>query len=50
MFEEDKEIHLCYSCDAEFSVDALTDEELPSYCPFCGSELEYDEEDDLDDE
>lgn len=50
MFEQDEPIYLCYSCDAEFSVEALTDEEIPSYCPFCGSNLDYDEEEDLDEE
>jgi len=45
MFEDEK-IHLCYSCDAEFSVNAITDEEDPLYCPFCGSELEDEEEED----
>jgi len=42
---EEENIHLCYSCDAEFIIDALTDEELPTFCPFCGSELTEDEDD-----
>ena len=45
MFDDEK-IHLCYSCDAEFSVNAITDEEEPLYCPFCGAELEDSEEED----
>lgn len=45
MFDEDK-IHLCYSCDAEFAIDAITDEDPPVYCPFCGTELEESEEED----
>lgn len=50
MYEENNQIYLCYSCDAEFSIDTITDEEEPLYCPFCGSELTGEEEDDSEDE
>lgn len=49
MFDpEEQKLYLCYSCDAEFSIDPMTDEDEPTYCPYCGTELEYEE--DLDDE
>jgi uncharacterized paraquat-inducible protein A len=48
MFEEENEIHLCYSCDAEFSVNAITDEDKPLYCPFCACELIEEEDPDYD--
>ena len=39
--------HTCYECDAEFEVKDLYDsDETVSFCPFCGSELEYEEDED----
>lgn len=35
--------HLCLACDAEFIIEADV-EEQPSFCPFCGSELDFDVE------
>lgn len=49
MLERDQEPHICFECDAEFIVHTPYDmEESISFCPFCGSEVELDE-DDLDD-
>ena len=45
--------HICYNCDEEFEIkSAYETESEVSFCPFCGSELDYeeDEDDDLDDE
>lgn len=43
----------CYECDNEFSVESMfeTDDQV-SFCPYCGSEIEHeeDEDDELDDE
>lgn len=46
--------HFCYECDSEFTVEQVTKglelEENISFCPFCGSEMDYEEdEDDSDD-
>ncbi len=41
--------HICFECDAEFIVHTPYDMDEPvSFCPFCGSEVEL-EEDELDD-
>lgn len=53
MLERDQEPHICFECDAEFIVHTPYDtEEIISFCPFCGSEVELDEDelDDLDEE
>lgn len=47
--------HFCYECDSEFTVEEVTKgielEQSISFCPFCGSEMDYEEEDDdLDEE
>lgn len=47
--------HFCYECDSEFTVEEVTkgmeSEQFISFCPFCGSEMDYEEEDDdLDEE
>ena len=53
MLERDEEPLICYACDAEFIVHTLYETESPvSFCPYCGSEVEgeeefEDEEDDL---
>ncbi len=54
MLERDEEPLVCYACDSEFIVHTLYDTETPvSFCPYCGSEVEgedeefEDEEDDL---
>jgi rRNA maturation endonuclease Nob1 len=41
----------CYECGAEFTVQPSFDIDEPiSFCPYCGSEIEHEEEeDDLDD-
>lgn len=46
----EEEFFLCYECDAEFSVNAESEDALVSFCPYCGSELELDEQDDDDDD
>jgi len=46
----EEKIHLCYSCDAEFIIDTITDEEDPQFCPFCGAELTEEDDDDMDEE
>lgn len=53
MLEQEKEPHICFECDAEFIVHTpYDDDEQISFCPFCGSEMELDEDidDDEDDE
>jgi uncharacterized paraquat-inducible protein A len=41
----------CYDCDEEFTVDSLLEKgSQVSFCPFCGTEIEQEEDDDLDDE
>jgi hypothetical protein len=47
--------HFCYECDSEFTVEEVTKgtdlEQSISFCPFCGSEMDFEEdEDDLDEE
>ena len=54
MIEQEKEAHICYSCDEEFVVNTPYETEATvEFCPFCGSEVEgteddliFDEEDD----
>jgi DNA-directed RNA polymerase subunit RPC12/RpoP len=46
-----EELHYCNNCDAEFSVySSFETDDLISFCPYCGSEIEdIDEEiDDFD--
>jgi len=42
----------CFECDSEFTVESTYETEDPvSFCPYCGSEIEHEEEEeDLDDE
>lgn len=50
---EENEFHVCFNCDAEFSVTPSVDyDEEIQFCPYCGSELsiEDDEDDDEDDD
>ena len=45
--------HICYECDSEFVVECVEENEMDvSFCPYCGSELDLDEDQDdmLDDE
>ena len=43
MIEQEQEPHVCYECDAEFIVHTpYDDENMVSFCPFCGSEMEQD--------
>ncbi len=51
-FSDSKDVIICESCTAEFSVTQLgLDEDEIVFCPFCGSDLhaEYDDEDDDED-
>lgn len=56
MIQQDKDPLICYSCDEEFVVQTSYETEaVVEYCPFCGSEVEADEEvlfddDDTDEE
>jgi hypothetical protein len=50
MLEEESEPIVCFNCEAEFVVHTLYEqEEQVNFCPFCGSEVEG-EEDDIDDD
>lgn len=52
MLEEESEPVVCFECDAEFVVHTpyqRDSSEQVCFCPFCGSEVEG-EEDDLDEE
>jgi hypothetical protein len=50
MLEHDQDPHICFECDAEFIVHTPYEtEESVSFCPFCGSEVEPNE-DELEDE
>lgn len=47
--------HYCYECDSEFTVEEVTKgnelDQSISFCPFCGSEMDFEEdEEDLDEE
>ena len=45
MIEQNKEPQICYSCDEEFIVHTSYETEaVVEYCPFCGSEVESEEE------
>jgi predicted RNA-binding Zn-ribbon protein involved in translation (DUF1610 family) len=45
MIEQEKEPSVCFSCDEEFVVTLPYESDLTvEYCPFCGSEVETDEE------
>lgn len=45
-----EELHYCNNCDAEFSVySSFDNEEEISFCPYCGSELDFDEDSDYSD-
>ena len=45
MIEQEKEPHLCYSCDEEFVVHTPYETTASvTFCPFCGSEVEEDED------
>jgi rRNA maturation endonuclease Nob1 len=49
MLEKDGIEHVCYECDAEFTVEPIGEtDDVISFCPFCGSELDLEE--DLDEE
>lgn len=52
MLEEESEPVVCFNCEAEFIVHTPYERESSEqvcFCPFCGSEVEGDE-DDLDDD
>ena len=58
MIEQEKEPHMCYSCDEEFVIQTPYETEASvAYCPFCGSDVEtdddtlnFDEDGDVDEE
>ena len=46
MIEQEKEAHICYSCDEEFVVNTPYETDATvDFCPFCGSEVEASEDD-----
>lgn len=46
MIEQEKQAHICYSCDEEFVVNTPYETEATvDFCPFCGSEVEASEDD-----
>lgn len=48
MIEQEQEPNVCFSCGEEFVVHTSYDSAEVSFCPFCGSEI--DAEEDFDDE
>jgi hypothetical protein len=43
--------HVCYECDAEFIVEPVGEtDDIISFCPFCGSELDLEDLDEEEDE
>ena len=49
MVEREQDPHACFECDADFVVHTAYEmEESVSFCPFCGSEV--DNNDNLEDE
>ncbi len=52
MIGDDKNIKECRTCDAEFVVDGYNIDEEISFCPYCGSMMDsdLDEEDFYEDE
>jgi predicted RNA-binding Zn-ribbon protein involved in translation (DUF1610 family) len=45
MINQENEPQLCYSCDEEFVVQsAYETEAIVSFCPFCGNNIETDED------
>lgn len=48
MIEAEQEPHICLECDAEFVVHAVYGEDNVVFCPFCGSEIDEEDLDDLD--
>ncbi len=49
MFEQ--EPYICFNCDAEFSIHTLYEtNETVNFCPFCGSEIEGEDESSDEDE
>lgn len=43
--------HYCESCDSEFKVvsDTVDQEEVIAFCPYCGTEMEEQEDEDEED-
>lgn len=51
MLENDQDPHICFECDSEFIVHTpYQDDQMISFCPFCGSEMETDLDNDLDED
>lgn len=45
MIEQEQKPHICFECDSEFVVHTPYNDDQPiSFCPFCGSEVELDED------
>lgn len=51
MLEQERNPILCYECDSEFVIHtAFENDDTVNFCPFCGSEVESEDDfDDLDD-
>ena len=43
-----KEDHICDYCDAEYTIESDV-EDIVSFCPYCGTEITYDEPENLED-
>lgn len=42
MIGDDYKIEACKACDAEFIIEGVNISEAPTFCPFCGSVIESD--------
>lgn len=50
LFAEELNVNICINCDAEFTIQEITnDNGEVCFCPFCGCEL-FDENDEENDE
>lgn len=47
---EEVDPQVCRMCDAEFAVDGYNIDEEISFCPYCGSVIDSDHDDDLEEE
>lgn len=46
MIEQQVEPQLCYACDAEFIVyDVVGDSQQARFCPYCGNDVDNEEDD-----
>jgi Zn finger protein HypA/HybF involved in hydrogenase expression len=51
LFAEEPNVIMCINCDAEFTIQEVSaDNGEVCFCPFCGNELHYDDDEDFYDE